>query len=34
METRTAYLDGIEYTIIPNRPTAILTYVARKVDLL
>src|SRR6516165_8646470 len=27
------YLDGIEYTIIPNRSTAILAFVAGKFDL-
>jgi peptide/nickel transport system substrate-binding protein len=27
------YLDGIEYTIIPNRSTAILAFVARKFDM-
>jgi peptide/nickel transport system substrate-binding protein len=29
---RRPYLDGIEYTIIPNRSTAILSFVAGKVD--
>ena len=28
------YLDGIEYTVIPNRSTAILSFVAGKVDML
>ena len=27
------YLDGIEYTIIPNRSTAILSFIAGKFDL-
>jgi peptide/nickel transport system substrate-binding protein len=27
------YLDGIEYTVIPNRSTAILTFIAGKLDL-
>ena len=27
------YLDGIEYTVIPNRSTAILAFVTGKVDL-
>ena len=27
------YLDGIEYTIIPNRSTALLAFVAGKLDL-
>src|SRR5207244_11124047 len=27
------YLDGIEYTIIPNRSTAILAFVAGKFDM-
>jgi peptide/nickel transport system substrate-binding protein len=27
------YLDGIEFTIIPNRSTAILAFVAKKVDI-
>jgi peptide/nickel transport system substrate-binding protein len=27
------YLDGIEWTIIPNRSTALLAFVARKVDM-
>ena len=27
------YLDGIEYTIIPNRATAVLAFVAGKVDM-
>jgi peptide/nickel transport system substrate-binding protein len=26
------YLDGIEYTIIPNRSTAMLAFIAGKVD--
>ena len=28
------YLDGIEYTIIPNRSTAILAFVAGKFDMI
>jgi peptide/nickel transport system substrate-binding protein len=27
------YLDGIEYTIIPNRATSLLTFIAGKIDL-
>lgn len=27
------YLDGIEYTIVPNRATAVLSFVARKFDM-
>jgi peptide/nickel transport system substrate-binding protein len=30
---RRPYLDGIEYTIIPNRSTAILAFIAKEFDL-
>jgi peptide/nickel transport system substrate-binding protein len=33
-KTGRPYLDGIEYTVIPNRSTAILSFVAGKVDML
>ena len=33
LEKGTPYLDGIEYTIIPNRSTAILAFVAGKFDM-
>jgi peptide/nickel transport system substrate-binding protein len=33
-KTGRPYLDGIEYTVIPNRSTAILAFVANKVDML
>jgi peptide/nickel transport system substrate-binding protein len=33
LEAEAPYLDGIEYTIVPNRSTAILAFVAGKFDL-
>ena len=33
LEAGPPYLDGIEYTIIPNRSTAILTFVSGKFDI-
>ena len=32
-KTNRPYLDGIEYTIVPNRSTAILGFIARKFDM-